>query len=67
MSDPIIFEDGETYLIKPKQVLVRLVCCDCGLVHDVTLNILDDEVLAFRLERNEQETEKIRSEFGSDS
>ena len=60
--EPIIFEDGQIYLVKPKDVIVRLVCCDCGLVHDVTFSILDTDVLAFKLERNEEETEKIRDE-----
>lgn len=66
-SEPIVFEDGRPYFMRPNDMLLRIACCDCGLVHDITLTIVGDNLISFKLERNEEETEKIRNEFGSDS
>jgi hypothetical protein len=68
-NEPIEFEDGKAYVIDPSDTFIQLICCDCGLVHDISLEILEDGRLAFKLERNDEKTVEIRDmyEFGSSS
>jgi len=61
----IEFEDGKAYVIDPDETFIRMACCDCGLVHDITIVILPDcKQIAFTLRRNEDETEKLRGDDG---
>ncbi len=39
--------------------LTRIICCDCGLVHEVNFFGKDDDIYV-TFERNETETEKTR-------
>jgi hypothetical protein len=42
-----------------KGLPLHLACCDCGLVHEISLKIVKGK-LYFMLKRNERETKKMR-------
>ena len=52
------YDGKETFDIS---CLTRIVCCDCGLVHDVSFYEKDDTIFV-TFERNEARTEKTRIE-----
>jgi hypothetical protein len=52
-------DDGDSIAITWKDQVLNLCCCDCGLVHSIDIEVVDDAVTMMFL-RNEEETEKAR-------
>ena len=38
----------------------RMMCCDCGLVHEIDFEIMDGTALRFRVRRNNRSTANAR-------
>lgn len=38
----------------------KMKCCDCGLVHDFIITILDDETVEFAFRIDDEETGRVR-------
>lgn len=58
-------DDGWTDWIMPKQPIYKMMCCDCGLVHDIEFDIEFDEITGkdrpiFRVRRNNRSTGQAR-------
>lgn len=51
-------------VIIPKGKLVRVSCCDCGLVHDFKFNIQKGEIIV-SIHRNDKETKKFRKDLNN--
>lgn len=62
MGEYIDFDPDVAYTIDPKETWIRLACCDCGLVHDIILEIVGDKI-RFTLGTNEEATEKAKKEL----
>ncbi len=43
------------------ETLTRIICCDCGLVHEVSFHVKGEDTFV-TFERNDAETEKVRIE-----
>jgi len=57
--------DEWTEWIMPKQPIYKMMCCDCGLVHDIEFDITFDEIEKrdrpiFRVRRNNRSTGQAR-------
>ena len=68
MTDEIeYFEDGEIYCLDSDKEYLQLACCDCGLVHRITLNPICDKkrgnLVLFKLERDEEATKTARKQL----
>lgn len=50
-------EDGWTVWMRPEERKHTMVCCDCGLAHDLEFRIKRSE---FRMRRNERSTGQVR-------
>ena len=51
--------DGDKISIDWADQGLNLGCCDCGLVHYITMEVIDN-IVVMRFWRNEEETEKCR-------
>lgn len=47
--------DGWTEWVQPKMELYKMMCCDCGLVHDMQFRI-EGRKVQFRVRRNNRST-----------
>lgn len=63
MNEYIDFQPDTAYTIDPKETWIRLACCDCGLVHDIIIEVLPDKKVCFTLEVNEEATKKAKKEL----
>lgn len=52
--------DGDSWTI-PSETIHRIVCCDCGLVHDMALASEDGKPIGIAFRRNAEATEEWRS------
>lgn len=57
------FQPDTAYTIDPKETWIRLACCDCGLVHDIIIEVLPKGKISFTLEVNEEATKKAKAEL----
>jgi glyoxylate carboligase len=53
------FNDGEGIEVEPGQLL-RLACCDCGLVHDIGIALEDTGNFGLAFKRNSRATGQLR-------
>jgi len=51
-------KDGEGFEV-PRDEIMRLRCCDCGLVHDVVFSIEDGKI-GMATRRNNRSTGQVR-------
>ena len=58
MSSYPVLQDGEGMAVKLGEI-IKLACCDCGLVHDVAFAYEDGEI-GFALRRNKRATGQRR-------
>ena len=54
-------KDNEPITIPWKTEIHRIVCCDCGLVHDLDFNVVGENII-MRAVRKEAETKKWRGD-----
>lgn len=52
------WEDGE-WEHMPLKHKHRIMCCDCGLVHEVTVKVVDGKIM-MRMKRNDKATAAAR-------
>jgi len=57
--------DGWSDWIMPNQPIYKMMCCDCGLVHNIEFDIMFDEMNKkdrpiFRVQRNNRSTSQAR-------
>lgn len=52
--------DGESFVFNPKRTLIKLACCDCGLVHEIDLQPLMTGELKMTTKRLGRETAALR-------
>ena len=53
-----VVEEGEW--VYPKMDGYRMMCCDCGLVHEIDFEVLDDWGIRLRARRNNRSTANAR-------
>ncbi len=63
MSDRQI-KDGVEVLIDTPNVTERVICCDCGLAHDIEYRIVDKTQLGITVWRNNRSTAQRRRYSG---
>lgn len=54
-----VLQNGEGLSIDPTKEILKLACCDCGLVHNIAFAI-EDGLLGIAMERNIRATGQIR-------
>lgn len=52
-------KNGEAIEIKPGEIL-KLACCDCGLVHNIGIAVEDNGNIGLAFERNVRATGQMR-------
>lgn len=53
-------KSGEPYVFNPQKGMLRIACCDCGLVHDVYYKVSHRQKITRQYWRNERATGQIR-------
>lgn len=53
-------DDDVGQLIDPKEHTLRFACCDCGLVHDLFIEVQEDGKVALFFRRNNRSTGQLR-------
>ena len=48
-NDYIDVDPEQWYVIDTTKRWIKLKCCDCGLVHDIYINVLDHKHIAFNI------------------
>lgn len=56
----IAFRDGENKVIDTEGEILKLACCDCGLVHFMKITVLDDSVIRINFIRDKAATGQVR-------
>lgn len=54
------YHDGEFQIIDTKGDLLKLACCDCGLVHYIGITIIDDSLVKLQFVQDKQSTAQLR-------
>jgi len=54
------YHDGESQIIDTKGELLKLACCDCGLVHYVAVTIIDDSLVKLQFVQDKRATGQLR-------
>lgn len=60
MSKDRQIEDGKEIFIDTPNEIERVICCDCGLAHDVKYRIVNDTLLGITVWRNNYSTGQRR-------
>ena len=60
MSKYYRYHDGDFQIIDTKGDLLKLACCDCGLVHYIGIAIIDDSLVKLRFVQDKQATAQLR-------
>ena len=53
-------QDGDVFQVRTKDQWWRFGCCDCGLVHDFYLEIVEGDKVNMTIYRNNQATGQVR-------
>jgi uncharacterized Zn finger protein len=59
-------QDGEGFEVASGEIM-RLACCDCGLIHDVAFAIEKNGKIGVALRRNNRSTAQRRRHLGDES
>lgn len=54
-----VIEDGEGFEVESGEIM-RLACCDCGLIHDIGFAIEENGKIGVALKRNNRATAQRR-------
>ncbi len=54
------WKDGETVEINPQKAMMKVACCDCGLVHLINYRVAHRQSLKIRVQRLNGSTGQIR-------
>ena len=54
------YRDGDFQIIDTKGDLLKLACCDCGLVHYIGITIVDDSLVKLQFAQDKQATAQLR-------
>ena len=60
------YHDGDFQIIDTKGDLLKLACCDCGLVHFIGITIIDDSLVKLQFASDKRATAQLRRhKYGS--
>jgi len=60
------YHDGDFQIIDTKGDLLKLACCDCGLVHYIGITIVDDSLVKLQFVSDKRATAQLRRhKYGS--
>jgi hypothetical protein len=57
-----VIEDGEGFEVENGEIM-RLACCDCGLIHDIGFAIEENGKIGVALKRNNRATAQRRRQL----
>lgn len=53
-------DDDEDFPINPKKEILKLACCDCGLVHQIEFKVTKKGVVVVKMRRDGRATGQFR-------
>ena len=54
------YHDGDFQIIDTKGEILKLACCDCGLVHFIGITIVDDSLVKVQFVQDKQASVQLR-------
>jgi hypothetical protein len=61
-----VIEDGKGFEVESGEIM-RLACCDCGLIHDIAFAIEENGKIGVALKRNNRATAQRRRKLNSNN
>lgn len=55
--------EGEPLVIFTGKRMLKLCCCDCGLVHDIDLKVLNNSKVQLKMYRNNRASAALRNNW----
>lgn len=60
MTEDEYIQDGESFTWNPRTTILRLVCCDCALMHELNFKVLPSGELKMTVTRLDRQTAQRR-------